>query len=113
MRYPSSFYVPQFDCDHLNGHELFRDTDDDAQPQRRPTNQLEHTPDGLVHVGEHALRRIERIASLDEDSCCSFDEWANAGYRVRRGERSMFRDITGIPQFTKEQVDKMTPTYGG
>ena len=39
-----------------------------------------------------------------DDTACSYNEWKNAGYFVRKGEKSQSRDITGIPQFTADQV---------
>lgn len=62
------------------------------------------TPEGLVAVSDETLARIAYEASLDEESCCSFNEWSAAGYMVKPGAKSVFRDITGVPQFTKEQV---------
>lgn len=62
------------------------------------------TPEGLVACSDETLARITYMASLDEESCCSFDEWSAAGYMIKQGAKSMFRDINGVPQFTKEQV---------
>lgn len=60
-----------------------------------------------IRPSQESLDRIAYEASLDEDSCCSFAEWANAGYLIKKGSRSVFRDILGVPQFTKEQVVKL------
>ncbi len=56
---------------------------------------------------QESAERVAYEASLDEDSCCSFTEWSNAGYLIKKGARSVFRDILGVPQFTKEQVIKL------
>jgi len=53
-----------------------------------------------------AIARMKYIRSLDEDSCLSFDEWKACGYWIKKGAKSHFTDILGIPQFTKEQVEK-------
>jgi hypothetical protein len=42
--------------------------------------------------------------SLSEDTCCSYEEWRDAGYQVQRGQRAVFWDALGVPQFTIEQV---------
>ena len=67
---------------------------------------LDFNRDGTVARNPMWEVWLEKRNSLDEDSCCSFNEWSNAGYRVKRGEKSMFKDILGVPQFTKEQVYK-------
>lgn len=76
---------------------------------------MQTTPEGLVYVSEEVRARIAYEATLDEDSCCSFAEWSAAGYMIKQGERSIFRDVLGIPQFTKEQVFKKSsrppPSY--
>lgn len=64
------------------------------------------TPEGLVAVSPETAARLAYVASLDEDSCCSFAEWSNAGYMILPGAKSMFRDVLGVPQFTKEQTVK-------
>lgn len=65
------------------------------------------TPEGLVAISQETAERIAYEASLDEDSCCSFEEWSAAGFMIKKGTRSIFRDILGVPQFTKEQVFKL------
>lgn len=67
---------------------------------------LRLTPEGLVIAPPGLLAKQRLINSLDEDSCCSFDEWKGAGYWVLKGSKSYFTDILGTPQFTKEQVKK-------
>ena len=67
---------------------------------------LSYTPEGLVACPPHKLARLRAIRELDEDSCCSFQEWKNARYWVKKGSKSYFTDALGIPQFTKEQVTK-------
>jgi len=34
----------------------------------------------------------------------SYDEWKDAGYYVRKGEKSRSRDLAGVCQFTLDQV---------
>jgi len=53
--------------------------------------------------GQEAKDQILRD-TLTEDTCLSFDEWKDAGYWVRKGARSVFKDALGVPQFTIEQV---------
>lgn len=65
------------------------------------------TPEGLVAINKETAERIAYEASLDEDSCGSFEEWAAAGFMIKKGTRSVFRDVLGVPQFTKEQVFKL------
>lgn len=67
---------------------------------------LSYTPEGLVACPPHVRERLRIMSRLDEDSCCSFDEWKAAGYWIVKGSKSYFTDILGIPQFTKEQVTK-------
>lgn len=43
-----------------------------------------------------------------EDSAMSFQEWKDAGYVINKGAKSQIRDIDGIPQFTKNQVKKLS-----
>ena len=95
-------YIAQFDCDSLNGHEFFG-RGSDAPPKPGPRRYHE---DGwmLPDPATEALRKYRD--SLTEETCCSFVEWQDAGYRIRKGARSMFKDMLGIPQFTKEQVWK-------
>ncbi len=68
---------------------------------------LEYNKDGTVARNPAWEEWLEKRNRLDEDSCCSFNEWSGAGYRIKRGEKSMFKDILGVPQFTKEQVYKV------
>lgn len=70
---------------------------------------LRYDADGCVVPSKEFLERQELLEGLDEDSCCSFDEWFAAGYVVIRGAKSVFRDVEGIPQFTKEQVRCVRP----
>jgi hypothetical protein len=67
---------------------------------------LEFLRDGSVARSPDHEAFLKKRNSLDEDSCCSFNEWSGAGYRIKKGEVSMFRDILGVPQFTKEQTHK-------
>jgi hypothetical protein len=67
---------------------------------------LEYNKDGTVARSPEWEEWLKKRNSLDEDSCCSFNEWAAANYRIRKGEKSFFKDILGVPQFTKEQVYK-------
>ena len=66
--------------------------------------------DGCVVVPtwrQEQLEEAEAAASdLNEDTCCSYDEWRQAGYFVVRGSKSHFKDVQGVPQFTQEQVRK-------
>jgi hypothetical protein len=39
-----------------------------------------------------------------EDTAMSFQEWSDAGYRIKKGSKSRSRDILGVPQFTIDQV---------
>lgn len=70
---------------------------------------LKLTPEGLVAADPQAIERAARMAELDDDSCCSFEEWRASGYMIKKGEKSVFRDVLGIPQFTKEQVTRRRP----
>lgn len=67
---------------------------------------LDYNKDGTVARNPAWEEWLKKRNSLDEDSCCSFNEWAAANYRIRKGEKSFFKDILGVPQFTKEQVYK-------
>lgn len=42
---------------------------------------------------------------MNEDTAMSYDEWAASGYHVIKGQKSQLRDIEGVPQFTKDQVE--------
>lgn len=77
-----------------------------AAPRRASSSKLRISAEGLCLPSPEVEALNARRAQLDEDSCCSFDEWRGAGYAVCRGEKSLFRDIEGVPQFTKEQVTK-------
>lgn len=67
---------------------------------------LRYTPEGLVAPTPAGRARIAYRNSLDEDSCLSFDEWKACGYFIKKGAKSQFTDALGLPQFTKEQVEK-------
>lgn len=41
-----------------------------------------------------------------EDTAASYDEWNECGFYVRKGQKSRFRDILGVPQFTADQVSR-------
>ena len=71
---------------------------------RRYVSTLRLSPEGLVLPTPEGEARRKLIASLDEDSCCSFDEWRESGFMVVKGSKSYFNDALGVPQFTKEQV---------
>lgn len=75
---------------------------------QRTNCRLDFLRDGTVARCQDHEDFLKKRNSLDEDSCCSFNEWSGAGYRVMKGERSFFRDILGVPQFTKEQTYKIT-----
>lgn len=47
----------------------------------------------------------------EDDSALSFDEWKEAGYTIKKGEKSQISDIQGIPQFTRLQVRKTNPAW--
>ena len=74
-------------------------------PDRTPGFIFRYHPDGYILPSPEALARLEAIKKLDEDSCCSFDEWKALGYWVKKGAKSYFKDCLGVPQFTKEQVN--------
>jgi hypothetical protein len=63
-------------------------------------------PDGYILPSPGAQARLAFIRTLDEDSCMSFHEWKLCKHFVKKGAKSHFKDILGIPQFTKEQVEK-------
>lgn len=71
---------------------------------RRYVSTLRLSPEGLVMPTPEGDAMRKLVASLDEDSCCSFDEWRESGFMVIKGSKSCFKDILGVPQFTKEQV---------
>lgn len=79
---------------------------DTPESGRRFVSRLRLSPEGLVLPTPEGEARRQMIASLDEDSCCSFEEWSRSGYRIIKGSKSYFQDIDGVPQFTKEQVEK-------
>jgi hypothetical protein len=81
-----------------------RDTPDESG--RRYASTLRLSPEGFVLPTPEGEARRKLIASLDEDSCCSFDEWRQAGFVVVKGSKSFFKDALGVPQFTKEQVTR-------
>lgn len=62
--------------------------------------------DGLVLPSPEAAARLRMQRALSEDTCCSFQEWKDAGYWIKKGAKSVFTDCLGTPQFTKEQVRK-------
>jgi hypothetical protein len=62
---------------------------------------LTYNLDGTV---KSTRRQAEKLPVLSEDTCCSYEEWKNAGYFVKSGAKSQYRDALGIPQFTIEQV---------
>lgn len=70
-------------------------------------SRLRLSPEGLVLPSPEGEARRRLLESLDEDSCCSFDEWRRAGFIVVKGSKSYFHDVLGVPQFTKEQVVKV------
>lgn len=67
-------------------------------------SRLRLSPEGLVLPSPEGEARRRLLESLDEDSCCSFDEWRQAGFVVVKGSKCHFYDVLGVPQFTKEQV---------
>lgn len=69
---------------------------------------LRRGPDGCILPSPAVAERLRLQKCLDEDSCCSFDEWKQSGYWIKKGAKSVFTDMLGIPQFTKEQVRKST-----
>ena len=69
-------------------------------------SRFRYHPDGWILPSPAAAARIAYRNSLDEDSCMSFDEWKACGFFVKKGSKSQFTDALGIPQFTKEQVEK-------
>lgn len=44
--------------------------------------------------------------TLSEHTAMSYEEWAQCGYYILKGEKSEIRDPLGVPQFTVEQVKK-------
>lgn len=36
----------------------------------------------------------------------TFDEWSDAGYKIKKGSKSASRNDRGIPTFTSDQVEK-------
>ena len=82
----------------------------DTKHGTRTNCSLDFSRDGTVARNPEHEEWLKKRNSLDEDSFCSFSEWSGAGYRVKKGEKSFFRDILGVPQFTKEQTYKQT--YG-
>ena len=74
-------------------------------PPPPPAFIFRYGPNGILPTPQ-SLARVRYRQSLDEDSCLSFDEWKACGYFIKKGARSHFTDIDGIPQFTKEQVEK-------
>ena len=64
------------------------------------------------------LKRAARDGTLPaaesgdpEDTALSFDEWVNAGYSVRKGEKFHCHDINGVPQWLASQVRKTNPAW--
>lgn len=43
----------------------------------------------------------------EEDSCLSFQEWKDCGWSVMKGQKANSFDLTGIAQFTRNQVTKI------
>lgn len=62
--------------------------------------------DGYILPSPGAAARIAYRNSLSEDTCMSFEEWKQCKYFVKKGSKSHFQDCLGVPQFTKEQVEK-------
>jgi hypothetical protein len=71
-----------------------------------PVFLFRYHPDGYILPPPGVAARLAYRNSLDEESCMSFSEWKSAGYFVKKGSKSFFQDALGIPQFTKEQVEK-------
>lgn len=47
----------------------------------------------------------------EEDTTLSFDEWKDAGYSVRKGQKFHCTDINGVPQFLRAQVQKTNSSW--
>ena len=47
----------------------------------------------------------------EEDTALSFDEWKEAGFGVKKGEKSGLTDINGVPQFLRAQVRRINPAW--
>lgn len=73
---------------------------------RPPPDIFRYHPRGYILPSPTAQARLKYISTLSEETCASFDEWKACGYRIKRGAKSMFKDIDGVPQFTIEQVDR-------
>lgn len=73
---------------------------------------LKLTREGLVAAPPGLAERLEWEESLDQDTCCSYEEWKAAGYQVQRGQKSVFWDALGTPQFTVEQVVRLREDPG-
>jgi hypothetical protein len=86
-------------------------SDASDEPSRRYVSRLRLSAEGLVLPSPEGDERRRLLASLDEDSCCSFDEWRQAGFVVVKGSKCHFHDVLGVPQFTKEQVVKRADYY--
>ena len=43
-----------------------------------------------------------------EDTGCSYKEWLDSGFYVKKGSKSRFRDALGTPQFCVDQVVSYT-----
>ena len=73
---------------------------------------LSYDEDGLIKAKSETVSKKSSATPatipkhLTEDTCCSFNEWSDSGYIVKKGEKSYFRDCLNIPQFTVEQVVK-------
>lgn len=47
----------------------------------------------------------------EDDTALSFDEWKEAGWAVKKGEKCSTFDINGVPQFTRNQVRRINPAW--
>lgn len=61
-------------------------------------------PNGCVRPRPQFLAEQRAKKRLTEDTGCTFEEWKELGYWIKKGEKSMFRSPLNEPLFTIEQV---------
>lgn len=85
---------------------LTKVAEDATLPSDQRPHIFQYDRNGCILPTYAARQRIAYRNSLNEDTCLSFDEWKACGYFIKKGAKSQFQDLLGIPQFTKEQVEK-------
>lgn len=72
--------------------------------EKKSTCGLLFNPDGTVRARPEFIAMQKRRKQLSEDTACTFDEWSFCGFRIKKGEKSVFKTVLGEPAFTIEQV---------